>query len=114
MIDEVWNKSSIVMDHWKSLRLTEITSQFALPDDMDLLQNFLTRKSPDSRESFCDTIAEECHDGLYYPLNHHCNRLSGKCAILISSTPGSQASFFPETNLGESRAFYEIQMLTSS
>lgn len=98
MIDEIWNKSTIALDHWKALQLTEVTSQFALSGKMDLLRNVLTKINLTSQETLCEEIAEECFNGLYYPPNH-CHQLPDQCAVLISSTPGSQVSFFAETNI---------------
>lgn len=88
--EDKWTESQILVDHWKSLQLNEISSLFALnKDSVDLLRRFLTRKSPESDETFCNDFYDGCHGGfLMEPKCHHHNKTHGRCAILLSSYPG--------------------------
>lgn len=90
VVDQVWNRSFIAIDHWKALHLAEVTSQFSLSDDMDWLRNHLTRLQPGLNASYCDVICDVCRDGICY-LTQQCQHPPSKCAVVIASEPSQQS-----------------------
>ena len=45
-VETAWNQSKIAIDHWKSLKLSKVTSAFSLNSHLDLLKNVLTHLDP--------------------------------------------------------------------
>lgn len=85
--NSMWSESQVLVDHWKTLQLEDISSLFSLHSDLKLLRNFLTRKDPESNRSFCDDGYAGCRSGFLTAPKCHPRNMHGKCAVLLASYP---------------------------
>lgn len=86
VVSEQWNISHSIIDHWRALRLSDVSSVFDLSDKQDMLK-YLTRPDMSSSLSYCDELSTDCHNGFYQsPRCRH--QHPDNCALLLSSYPG--------------------------
>jgi len=79
--------SHSIIDHWRALRLSDVSTVFDLSDKQDMLK-YLARPNLSSSLSYCDELSTGCHNGFYQ--SPQCRRRHpDNCAILLSSYPGN-------------------------
>jgi len=86
VVSEHWNASHSVVDHWRALRLSDVSSVFDLSNERDMLK-YLTRPDLSSSLTYCDELSTDCHNGFYQ--SQHCHQHTNNCAVLLSSYPGN-------------------------
>jgi len=87
VVSEHWNSSRSIIDHWRALRLSEVSSVFDLSNKQDMLM-YWTRPDTSSTVSYCDELSADCHNGFYQ--SPQCRRQHpDNCAVLLSSYPGN-------------------------
>ena len=89
-VEAAWNQSKIAIDHWKSLKLSKVTSAFSLNSHLDLLKNVLTHLDPGNDLTYCNLGQHTCHDGIYYS-SKSCHAHPTNCALLLV---GNTSKFF--------------------
>jgi len=88
-VETVWNRSQLAIDHWKALKLQQITSLFSLHEQSDLLKNFLIRPDHALYSSTCDNSFDDCKNAFYSSGQIlPCDKIKRTCAVLLSSTSG--------------------------
>ena len=95
-VQDNWESSDTIIDHWRALQLDRVTEQFDLKHKHDLLRTFLTHTEPHAAQTLC--VGARCHNGILYgegctPIHSrgeraHDGRRNPKCAMVLSSYPG--------------------------
>jgi len=81
-----WNTSHSITDHWRALRLANVSSVFDLSSEHDVLK-YLTRPEMSTDLSYCDELSTDCYNGFYH--SQQCPHRQNNCAVLLSSYPGN-------------------------
>ena len=86
VINDSWNSSHAIVDHWRALQLPDVSTLFDLSDEEDMLK-YLTRPDLSNSVSYCNELSTDCLDGFYQ--TQRCRQQHpNNCAVLLSSFPG--------------------------
>ena len=83
-VEQSWSDYHQIIDHWRAMQTTNITSKLHEGNDLDLIRNYLARTDLKRHNTFCSDPA--CHKGILF--GNKCEK-SKKCALLLSSYPGN-------------------------
>jgi len=88
VVSDHWNSSHSIVDHWRALRVADVSSVFDLSDERDMLK-YLTQPDLSSSLTYCDELSStDCDNGFYR--SPRCRQHTNNCALLLSSYPGNQ------------------------
>ena len=89
VVEENWNDHKAIVDHWRALKIKDISSQFSLEEKYPLIRNYLTQRKPGKRQPICNS--KRCDpNGIQHAT--HCEKQKQGCALLMSSFPGNLIS----------------------